>query len=77
LTKAAKLGKTVAEAGKGTKIGTTLGEIVDRIVAIGDDVAARASEEYVPLEKPAKQSLLGKLGGFRSMIPKKSKAKAG
>jgi len=77
LTKAAKLGKTMAEAGKGTKIGTTLGEIVDRIVAIGDDVATRASEDYVPLGKPAKQSLLGKLGGFRSMIPKKSKAKAG
>jgi pilus assembly protein CpaE len=76
LTKAAKLGKTMAEAGKGTKIGTTLGEIVDRIVAIGDDVATRASEDYVPLGKPAKQSLLGKLGGFRSMIPKKSKAKA-
>jgi pilus assembly protein CpaE len=77
VTQAAKLGKTVAETSKGTKIFTTLGEIVDRLAIIGDDAATLAGEEDSPRGKPAKQSLLGKLGDFKSMMPKKSKAKAG
>ena len=77
VTQAAKLGKTVAETSKGTKIGTTLGEIVDRLAAVGDDAAIRAGEESSSIGKPVKQSLLGKLGGFKSMMPKKSKVKAG
>jgi pilus assembly protein CpaE len=77
VTQAAKLGKTVAESSKGTKIGATLGEIVDRLAAVGDDAALRAGEESSSIGKPVKQSLLGKLGGFKSMMPKKSKAKAG
>jgi pilus assembly protein CpaE len=77
VTQAAKLGKTVAEASKGTKIGATLGEIVDRLAAVGDDAGTRAGEQDSLNGKPAKQSLLGKLGGFKSMMPKKSKAKAG
>ncbi len=77
VTQAAKLGKTVAEASKGTKIGATLGEIVDRLAVIGDDGSMRAAGDDSLMGKPAKQSLLGKLGGFKSMMPKKSKAKAG
>jgi len=77
VTQAAKLGKTVAEASKGTKIGATLGEIVDRLALIGDDNAASSGSEDGAFGKPAKQSLLGKLGGFKSMMPKKSKVKAG
>jgi pilus assembly protein CpaE len=74
VTQAAKLGKTVAEAGKGSKVGSTLGEIVDRLAAVGDAVALASDEGGKT--KPAKPSLLGKLGGLSSMLPKKSKAKA-
>jgi pilus assembly protein CpaE len=75
-TQAAKLGKTVAEAGKGSKVGAALGDIVDRLASVGDEAAARASDEDGKGGKAAKSSLLGKLGGFKSMLPKKSKAKA-
>jgi pilus assembly protein CpaE len=74
VTQAAKLGKTVAEAGKGSKVGSTLGEIVDRLAAVGDAVAQSGDEGGKV--KPTKPSLLGKLGGLSSMLPKKSKAKA-
>lgn len=70
VTQAAKLGKTVAEAGKGTKVGTALGELVDRLASAGDE-GATAPEDS---KKASKQSLLGKLGGFK--MPGKAKAKA-
>ena len=70
VTQAAKLGKTVGEAGKGTKVTAAIAEIVDRLAAVGDD--AIISEPVSG--KPAKISLLGKLGGFK--LPGKSKAKA-
>ena len=73
VTQAAKLGKTVAEAGKGTKVGTAIAEIVDRLAAVGDEAANANPDEKA---KTAKSSLLGKLGGFKAMMPKKSKAKA-
>jgi len=75
VTQAAKLGKTVAEAGKGTKVTATLGDIVDRLAAFGDEAASKADDENAKTAKP-KPSLLGKLGGFKAMMPKKSKAKA-
>lgn len=70
VTQAAKLGKTVAEAGKGTKVGTALGELVDRLAQTGDETADAAQEG----KKASKPSLLGKLGGFK--LPGKAKAKA-
>ncbi len=70
VTQAAKLGKTVAEAGKGTKVGTALGELVDRLASAGDE-GATAPEDS---KKASNQSLLGKLGGFK--MPGKAKAKA-
>lgn len=73
VTQAAKLGKTVAEAGKGTKVGAAIAEIVDRLAAVGDEAA---NPESVEKAKTVKSSLLGKLGGFKAMMPKKSKAKA-
>ena len=73
VTQAAKLGKTVAETGKGTKVGAAIAEIVDRLAAVGDEAAIPASDEKA---KTTKLSLLGKLGGFKAMMPKKSKAKA-
>ena len=74
VTQAAKLGKTVAEAGKGTKVGAALGDIVDRLAAIGDAGAVTGTGDSNA--KAVKPSLLGKLSGFKSMMPKKSKAKA-
>ena len=72
-TQAAKLGKTMAEVGKGTKLATTLNEVVQRLCSVADDSDAPTP---VKLAKSDKQSLLGKLGGFRAIMPKKAKAQA-
>jgi len=71
-TQAAKLGKTIGDVGKGTKLGAAIVEIANRVAATGEDVA----EVGKGGDKAAKGSLLGKLGGFRSMMPGKAKAKA-
>ena len=68
---AAKLGKTVAEIGKGTKLGAVLADIAVRLVATGDEAATNA----IGNEAKTKSSLLGKLGSFKSMMPGKSKPK--
>ena len=70
VTQAAKLGKTVAEVGKGTKLGGQLGDIVGRLCATAEETAENAENEG----KAGKVSLLGKLGGLKSMMPKKAKA---
>ena len=66
---AAKLGKTLAEAGKGSKVANAIGDIVDRLTAIADN-----SEIVDKPASEAKGSLLGRLGGLTSMLPKKTKA---
>jgi pilus assembly protein CpaE len=71
VTQAAKLGKTVAEVGKGTKLGGVFAEIAARLVATGDETAATAAGAQTKV----KGSLLGKLGGLKSMMPGKSKPK--
>lgn len=70
VTQAAKLGKTVAEAGKGTKVGAAFGELVDRLARTGDEAEVAADDG----KKASKTSLLGKLGGLK--LPGKAKAKA-
>jgi len=65
---AAKLGKTVAEAGKGSKIATALNEVATRLIATVDEAAAADAAG----KAKGKTSLLGKLGDFRSMLPKKT-----
>jgi len=70
-TQAAKLGKTVAEVAKGSKLGASLAIIVARLCATVDEAAAAEAETA----SGGKPSLMGKLGGFRSMLPK-SKSKA-
>ncbi len=72
VTQAAKLGKTVAEVGKGTKLGASLGDVVSRLCATADDAENNSGTEG----KAGKSSLMGKLTGFKSMMPKKAKAKA-
>lgn len=73
VTQASKLGKTAAEAGKGSKVGAAIAELVDRLCAVGEDGTPVAAGDAA---KKTKASLLGKLGSFSSMIPKKSKPKA-
>ena len=69
-TQAAKLGKTVAEAGKGSKVTNALTEVANRLIQTVDEAAAAEGAD-----KPkGKSSLLGKLGGFSAMLPKKKTA---
>lgn len=69
-TQAAKLGKPMAEVGKGSKLTATLVDVVQRLCSVAD---ASETEGVVKAGKP---SLLGKLNGFKAMMPKKSKAQA-
>ena len=73
VTQAAKLGKTVAEVGKGTKLGGVIADLANRLVSTGDETAAAAATAS---EGKKKSSLLGKLSGLKSMMPGKSKPKA-
>lgn len=66
---AAKLGKTIAEAGKGAKAAQALHALADRLVAAAEDLPDTATDK-------SGKSLLGKIGGFRSMIKKKAPARA-
>ncbi|WP_293882200.1 pilus assembly protein CpaE [Sphingomonas sp.] len=73
-TQAAKLGKTVSEVGKGTRLATVLLEIANRLIATVEEAALTAATTD---GKPSrKSSLLGKISGITSMLPKKSKQKA-
>jgi pilus assembly protein CpaE len=73
VTQAAKLGKTVAEVGKGTKLGGVIADLASRLVSTGDETVAATTAAS---EGKAKGSLLGKLSGLKSMMPGKSKPKA-
>jgi pilus assembly protein CpaE len=66
-TQAAKLGKTVAEAGKGSKISAALNEIANRLIATVEDAAA--SDESKAGDKSVKSSLMSK---FSFSLPKKA-----
>ncbi len=72
VTQAAKLGKTIAEVGKGTKLGTAVADVATRLVSTVDEAAAAAEEA----NGKGKGSLLGKLTGLRGMLPGKAKPKA-
>jgi len=66
-TQAAKLGKTVAEAGKGSKIAAALNEVATRLIATVDDAAADDASKTG--EKTMKSSLMSK---FSFSLPKKA-----
>lgn len=68
---AAKLGKPIAEAGKGAKLSQGLLALSTRLVNAADEEAVEEGGE-----KAGKGSLLGKLGGLKAMMPSKAKAKA-
>jgi pilus assembly protein CpaE len=67
---AAKLGKPVAEAGKGTKISQGLVELSNRLVLSVEEEGAIVAKT----KSGGGKSLLGKLGDFKSLLPKKNKA---
>ncbi len=73
VTQAAKLGKTVAEVGKGTKLGGVIADLASRLVSTGDETVVAATTAS---GSKVKGSLLGKLSGLKSMMPGKSKPKA-
>lgn len=65
---AAKLGKTLAEAGKGAKVTQALGALSDRLLSVAEDAPEAAAA-------PQARSLLGKLGGLKGVMRKKAPAK--
>jgi pilus assembly protein CpaE len=72
-TQAAKLGKTAAEVGKGTKLGTALNDLTNRLISSGEEIAANAEGDAKKTK--SKGSLFDKLGGLKSMMASKPKAK--
>lgn len=61
---AAKLGKTLAEAGKSSKVSSPISDLAHRLAQL-DGIDEEESA-------PTGGSLIGKLGGFKSLISKKS-----
>ncbi|MDB5680518.1 MAG: pilus assembly protein CpaE [Sphingomonas bacterium] len=68
---AAKLGKPLAEAGKGSKTVAALSDLATRLMAIGDNVEA-------PVKAAGKkdagkaQSIMGKFADLKSLMPRKA-----
>jgi pilus assembly protein CpaE len=62
-SQAAKLGKPLAEVGKNGKTTAPIGELARRIVSAAD------SDDVAPAK--GGKSLLGKVGDFKSMLPKR------
>jgi pilus assembly protein CpaE len=66
---AAKLGKTVAEAGKGSKMAAAIVDLANRLINTAED--AEPEDNGKAKKKP---SLVGKLGGLSAMLNTKKKA---
>jgi pilus assembly protein CpaE len=70
VSQAAKLGKSVAETGKGSKLGNGLQDIANRILSVDE------SSDPAPLGSTSTEkskSLAGRLTGFKSMLSKGKK----
>lgn len=68
---AAKLGKPLAEAGKGSKTIQPLVDLVTAVMGVGD---ATGSDSPAKKKNPAKGgSLMGKFADLKSMMPKRAK----
>jgi len=72
---AAKLGKPMAEAGKGSKTVAPLGELATRLMAIGDNVEAPAKGS-AKKDGGKAQSIMGKFADLKSLMPSKKAAKS-
>ena len=62
-TQAAKLGKTLAEVAKSNKTAAPIGELARTITRVADAAAPKAAGSG--------KSLIGKIGDFRAMLPKR------
>jgi pilus assembly protein CpaE len=71
----AKLGKTLAETAKGSKVGTACASLLDAVVGAADE--RDGDGEGKAAKKKKGDSLLGKIGDLKSLIPaRKDKATA-
>jgi pilus assembly protein CpaE len=73
VSQAAKLGKSVAEAGKGSKLGNGIGDIAKRMLAHADDSDDVAEAASSKASSGKSSSLMSKFSGFKLG---KSKAKS-
>ena len=70
---AAKLGKTLAETAKGSKVGAACTAMLDEVMGLAGDEADNAGGKSAAKKG---DSLLGKIGDFKNMIPSRRKDKA-
>jgi len=70
----AKLGKPMAEAGKGSKTVAPLGDLATRLMAIGDNVEAPV--KATGKKDGGKTSIMGKFADLKSLMPSKKAAKS-
>jgi pilus assembly protein CpaE len=71
----AKLGKTLAETAKGSKVGAACASLLDAVIGAADD--NDDAGEGKAAKKKKGDSLLGKIGDLKSLIPaRKDKATA-
>ncbi|WP_150294935.1 pilus assembly protein CpaE [Sphingobium estronivorans] len=68
---AAKLGKTLAETAKGSKVGASCAAMLDAVLGAAEE--GEANDSGAPAKKG--DSLLGKIGDLKSMIPSRRKDK--
>ena len=70
---AAKLGKPMAEAGKGSKTVVPLNDLANRLMAAGDvvDASAKTAGGKKDGGKSGGQSLIGKFADLKSLMPRK------
>lgn len=68
---AAKLGKTLAETGKGSKTVQPLVQLAERVIGAGD-AAAEAEDDSAPKKKPKGGSLMAKFD-LKAVMPKRAK----
>ena len=69
---AAKLGKSIAEAGKGAKVSTAMLDLSNRLLSTVDEALASEEAGEAAKKDVKGKSLLGKIGDFKSMLPKKA-----
>ncbi|MGJ3647205.1 pilus assembly protein CpaE [Sphingomonas sp. GlSt437] len=72
---AAKLGKSIAEAGKGSKTAQPLYQLTEQLIDALDGAAGGTAEPKGGKAKSAGQSLLGKFADLKSIMPKGGKKK--
>ncbi|GAY23100.1 MULTISPECIES: pilus assembly protein CpaE [Sphingobium] len=72
-SQAAKLGKTLAETAKGSKVGAACNTLLDAVLGAAEE--AEADEGRATSSKKG-DSLLGKISDLKSMIPSRRKGKA-